>query len=39
MSEPGKIPLWLIATVVGTSAIVLLGLFFYGSYVGVGSSL
>lgn len=35
----GRIPLWLIGTVVGTVAIGLLALFFYGSYVGLGSSL
>nr|YP_009258517.1 J protein of photosystem II [Netrium digitus]ANI25509.1 J protein of photosystem II [Netrium digitus] len=35
----GRIPLWLIGTVVGIVAIGLLGLFFYGSYVGLGSSL
>ena len=35
----GRIPLWLIGTVVGTVALGLLALFFYGSYVGLGSSL
>ncbi len=35
----GRIPLWLIGTVVGMAAITLLGVFFYGSYVGLGSSL
>ena len=35
----GRIPLWLIGTVVGILALSLLGLFFYGSYVGLGSSL
>jgi photosystem II PsbJ protein len=35
----GRIPLWLIGTVVGIIALSLLGLFFYGSYVGLGSSL
>nr|YP_009258559.1 J protein of photosystem II [Cosmarium botrytis]YP_010386164.1 photosystem II protein J [Cosmarium ochthodes]ANI25601.1 J protein of photosystem II [Cosmarium botrytis]UPO65290.1 photosystem II protein J [Cosmarium ochthodes] len=35
----GRIPLWLIGTVVGIVAIGLVGLFFYGSYVGLGSSL
>jgi photosystem II PsbJ protein len=39
VSEPGRIPLWLVATVAGTGILVLLGLFFYGAYVGVGSSL
>ena len=35
----GRIPLWLVGTVVGTAAIGLLAIFFYGSYVGLGSSL
>ncbi len=39
MSEPGRIPLWLVATIAGTGVLVVVGLFFYGSYVGVGSSL
>nr|UZA61470.1 photosystem II PsbJ protein [Hyalogonium fusiforme] len=28
----GRIPLWLVGTVVGTLAITLLAVFFYGSY-------
>jgi len=35
----GRVPLWLIGTVVGSLAIGLLAIFFYGSYVGLGSSL
>lgn len=35
----GRIPLWLIGTVVGTAALAILAIFFYGSYVGLGSSL
>jgi len=35
----GRIPLWLVGTLVGTAAIGLLAIFFYGSYVGLGSSL
>ena len=35
----GRIPLWLVGTVVGIAAIGLLAIFFYGSYVGLGSSL
>jgi photosystem II PsbJ protein len=35
----GRIPLWLVGTVVGTLALGLLAIFFYGSYVGLGSSL
>jgi photosystem II PsbJ protein len=35
----GRVPLWLVGTIVGTLAIGLLGIFFYGAYVGLGSSL
>nr|UPO65439.1 photosystem II protein J [Cosmarium impressulum] len=35
----GRIPLWLIGTVAGILVIGLVSLFFYGSYVGLGSSL
>jgi len=35
----GRIPLWLVGTVVGLLAIGLLSIFFYGAYVGLGSSL
>ena len=35
----GRIPLWLVGTVAGIAAIGLLSIFFYGSYVGLGSSL
>lgn len=35
----GRVPLWLVGTIVGTLAICLLAVFFYGSYVGLGSSL
>ncbi|MFM6195804.1 MAG: photosystem II reaction center protein J [Planktothrix sp.] len=37
--QSGRIPLWLIATVAGTGVLVVVGLFFYGSYVGLGSSM
>lgn len=39
MSEPGRIPLWLVATVAGLGVIAVVGIFFYGAYAGVGSSL
>ncbi|BAI88644.1 MULTISPECIES: photosystem II reaction center protein J [Oscillatoriales] len=39
MSGDAKLPLWLIATVAGTGVLVVVGLFFYGAYVGVGSAL
>ena len=35
----GRIPLWLVGTVAGIAAIGLVSVFFYGSYVGLGSSL
>jgi photosystem II PsbJ protein len=35
----GRIPLWLVGTVAGMGVIAMLGLFFWGSYVGIGSSL
>jgi len=35
----GRVPLWFIGTVVGTLALGLLAVLFYGSYVGLGSSL
>ena len=35
----GRIPLWFIGTGAGIAAIGLLAIFFYGSYVGLGSSL
>lgn len=35
----GRIPLWLVGTVVGIAALTLLSVFFYGSYSGLGSSL
>ncbi|MBW4691163.1 MAG: photosystem II reaction center protein J [Lyngbya sp. HA4199-MV5] len=39
MSSSGKIPLWIVATVAGTGVLVVLGLFFYGAYSGLGSSM
>nr|YP_009555674.1 photosystem II subunit J [Selaginella kraussiana]AZU95791.1 photosystem II subunit J [Selaginella kraussiana] len=38
-STTGRIPPWLIGTVVGTPVIGLVGIFFHGSYSGLGSSL
>ncbi|KAG6539815.1 hypothetical protein Mapa_018861 [Marchantia paleacea] len=35
----GRVPLWLIGTVAGILVIGLVGIFFYGSYSGLGSSL
>jgi photosystem II PsbJ protein len=39
MAQTGRIPLWVVATIAGTGALVVLGLFFYGAYAGLGSSL
>ena len=39
MLKDGRLPLWLVATVAGTGILVVVGLFFYGSYVGIGSSM
>nr|YP_009256862.1 J protein of photosystem II [Roya obtusa]ANI25956.1 J protein of photosystem II [Roya obtusa] len=35
----GRIPLWLVGTVAGLAVITIVGIFFYGSYSGLGSSL
>lgn len=39
MTSSGKIPLWIVATVAGLGVIAVVGLFFYGAYAGLGSSL
>ncbi|BDE17681.1 photosystem II protein J (chloroplast) [Galdieria partita] len=39
MSQTGRVPLWLIATIGGIGLITVMGLFFYGSYSGIGSAL
>lgn len=39
MSGSGRIPLWVIATVAGMGVIAVVGLFFYGAYAGLGSSI
>jgi photosystem II PsbJ protein len=39
MLTSGRIPLWIVATVAGTGILVVLGLFFYGAYAGLGSSI
>lgn len=38
MIQNGRIPLWLVGTVSGIAVLAVVGLFFYGSYVGLGSS-
>jgi photosystem II PsbJ protein len=39
MIQNGRIPLWIVATVAGTGILVVVGLFFYGAYAGVGSAV
>ncbi|GAL95631.1 MAG: photosystem II reaction center protein J [Microcystis aeruginosa Ma_QC_Ch_20071001_S25] len=39
MFAEGRIPLWLVATIAGLGVIAVVGLFFYGAYAGLGSSL
>jgi photosystem II PsbJ protein len=39
MSSGGRIPLWIVATVAGLGVLSILGLFFYGAYAGLGSSM
>ncbi|GAB4217779.1 MAG: photosystem II reaction center protein J [Synechococcales cyanobacterium] len=34
-----RIPLWIVAVVAGLGVLTVVGLFFYGSYVGVGSGM
>lgn len=39
MSSGGKIPLWLVGTIAVMGALTVVGLFFYGAYAGLGSSI
>ncbi|MGH2413631.1 MAG: photosystem II reaction center protein J [Microcystaceae cyanobacterium] len=39
MFAEGRIPLWLVGTIAGLGVIAVVGLFFYGSYAGLGSSM
>ena len=39
MLQSGRIPLWIVATVAGTGVLVVVGLFYYGAYAGVGSAM
>ena len=39
MFAEGRIPLWVVGVIVGMGAISVLGLFFYGAYAGLGSSM
>jgi photosystem II PsbJ protein len=38
MLQNGRIPLWIVGTVVVTAVLAVVGLFFYGAYVGLGSA-
>ena len=39
MTSAGRVPLWLVALVGGLAVFTMLGIFIYGSYSGLGSSL
>lgn len=39
MFADGRIPLWVVGVIAGIGAISVLGLFFYGAYAGLGSSM
>jgi photosystem II PsbJ protein len=39
MLSNGRIPLWIVATVAGMGVLTVVGLFFYGAYAGIGSSM
>jgi photosystem II PsbJ protein len=39
VSGGGRIPLWIVATVAGLGVITVVGIFFYGAYAGIGSSM
>ncbi|MBW4522038.1 MAG: photosystem II reaction center protein J [Scytolyngbya sp. HA4215-MV1] len=39
MSGSGRIPLWIVATIAGMGVLTVVGLFFYGAYAGLGSSI
>ena len=39
MANTGRIPLWLVGLVGGLAVVTMLSLFFFGSYLGLGSSL
>nr|WDB00615.1 photosystem II protein J [Cavernulicola chilensis] len=39
MASTGRLPLWLVATIGGMAILTVIGIFIYGSYSGLGSSL
>ncbi len=36
--QNGRLPLWLVGTIAGMGVLTVVGIFFYGSYVGLGSA-
>jgi photosystem II PsbJ protein len=39
MFADGRIPLWVVGVIAGIGVLTVVGLFFYGAYAGLGSSL
>jgi len=39
MASTGRVPLWFVALIGGLGVITIVGIFIYGSYSGLGSSL
>nr|YP_009551050.1 photosystem II protein J [Pseudellipsoidion edaphicum]QAA11986.1 photosystem II protein J [Pseudellipsoidion edaphicum] len=39
MASAGRVPLWFVAFIAGLGVITIVGIFIYGSYSGLGSSL
>lgn len=39
MASAGRVPLWFVALIGGLGVITIVGIFIYGSYSGLGSSL
>lgn len=39
MLQEGRLPIWLVGTIALTGVLVVVGIFFYGAYAGVGSAI
>ena len=39
MLQEGRLPIWVVGTIAITGALVVVGIFFYGAYAGVGSAI
>lgn len=39
MLQEGRLPIWLVGTIAVTGVLVIMGIFFYGAYAGVGSAI